>query len=540
VAILAGLATRMPSIAQDATPEAPAEGAATAIAGTPEALSTIPPEITQYATDWPTPQGNLSNQRAAQNSSINASNVAQLEVAWTFPIAATGGYGGMTCTPIVAGDAIYVQDQNSNVFAINRESGEAIWETRYEVPTIGPNGVAIGYGMIFGSNGDGREVFALDAATGQEVWRTMLTGNVREGIDMAPTVYGGMVLISTVPGNSQDFYQGGARGVLYALDVTTGQIVWQFYTVGADLWGNPSINSGGGSWYPPAIDDQGNSYWDIANPAPFLEVEADGTPVPLGSTYDDALYTDCLVSLEPDGSLRWFYQAKPHDIFDHDLQQSPVLATVDNNGQPYTVALASGKLGKVIAVETTTGLRVWETKVGEYNSWADSQWVPPGQTVIVAPGVSGGVESPLAYADGTVYVAILNLPTGFSDQGLDLSTVAFNEATGQLTALDVFDGSVKWDVHLPAGNVSGATVANDVVFAGALDGIVRAYATADGSLLWSFDTAIGLNAPFAVAGDLLVVPAAGTRLVSEDYAPEASPVAASDAGPALIGFRVRT
>jgi outer membrane protein assembly factor BamB len=524
----AGLAPRLGSSAQDATP-----------AASPTApLPTMPPEITEYANDWPTPQGNLKNQRAASNSSIDSSSVTSLDVAWTFPIKATSGYGGMTCTPIIAGDTVYVQDMLSNVFAIKRDTGELVWEADYNSSCEGPNGVALGYGMIYGSTGDAREVFALDAATGKEVWKTLLSGNTREGIDMAPNVYGGMVLISTVPGNSQAFYDGGARGTLFGLDAATGEILWQFATVDENLWGNPSINSGGGSWYPPAIDDDGNLYWDIANPAPFQPVEVDGTPITLGSTFDDALYTDCLVSLEPDGTLRWYYAANPHDIFDHDLQQSPVLATIDNNGSPYTVALSSGKLGKVIAVETTTGHMIWTAKVGEHTQWDDAQWIPPGQSVTVAPGVAGGVESPIAYADGTVYVPILNLPVTFNDKGLDASTLSFNDATGELTALDVMDGSVKWDVKLPAGNVSAATVSNDVVFAGALDGIVRAYSTNDGTLLWSYDTGVGLNAPFAVAGDLLVVPAAGAKLVSKSYAPEATPVATSDAGAALIGFKV--
>jgi outer membrane protein assembly factor BamB len=444
----------------------------------------------------------------------------------------------MTCTPIIAGDAIYVQDMLSNVFAINRNTGEVIWETDYNASCEGPNGVAIGYGMIYGATGDNREVFALDAATGKEVWRTLISGNSREGIDMAPAVFGGMVLISTVPGNSKAFYEGGARGVLFGLDATNGDILWQFYTVEADLWGNPSINSGGGSWYPPAVDDAGNLYWDIANPAPFLETDVQGTPITLGSTFDDALYTDCLVSLEPNGTLRWYYSTNPHDIFDHDLQQSPVIVKVDNNGNPYTAALASGKLGKVISVETSTGHMIWTVKVGKHNQWDDAQWVPPGEGVTVEPGAAGGVESPIAYADGVVYVPVLNLPMTFTSTGLDVSTVSFNDATGQLTALNVEDGSVKWDVELPAGNVSAATVANDVVFAGALDGIVRAYATSDGSLLWSYDTGVGLNAPFAVAGDLLVVPAAGAKLVSNDYVSEATPVATSNAGPALIAFKV--
>ena len=536
---LAALGTGISALAQDATPP-PAVTGSTPEAS-PTALPMVPPELDQYADDWPAAQGNIANHRAASNPKINASNVSSLEVAWSFPVKATSGSGGMTCTPIIADKNVYVQDMLSNVFALDRDTGKVVWEKDYNATSEGPNGVTIGYGMIFGSTGDNREVFALDAATGEEKWRTILSGNTRDGIDMAPAVYNGVVYISTVPGNSKAFYDGGARGVLFGLDASSGQILWQFYTTDADLWGNPSVNSGGGSWYPPAIDEQGNLYWDIANPAPFQATQIDGTPVVNGSSFPGQNnFSDCMVALEPNRKMRWFYQANPHDIFDHDLQQSPVLVTVDNNGNPYTVLLGSGKLGKVIAIEATTGQMVWTTKVGEHNAWDDSQWVPPGQSVTVLPGAAGGVESPIAYADGTVFVPVLNLPVNFTSEGLDASKgVSFNNATGQLTALNIFDGTVKWDVKMPAGNVSGATVSNDVVFAGALDGIVRAYATGDGSLLASFQTDAGLNAPFAVAGDLLVVPSAGAKLVSDTYAPESTPVAGTVTGPAVIGYKLK-
>lgn len=535
---LAALGTGISAMAQNATPP-PAQGGTTP-APSPVALPMVPPELDQYADDWPAAQGNIANHRAASNPKINASNVGSLEVAWSFPIKASGAYGGMTCTPIIAGKNVYVQDMLSNVFALDRDSGKVVWEKDYNASTEGPNGVTIGYGMIFGSTGDNREVFALDAATGEEKWRTILSGNTRDGIDMAPAVYNGVVYISTVPGNSKAFYDGGARGVLFGLDAASGQILWQFYTTDADLWGNPSVNSGGGSWYPPAIDEKGNLYWDIANPAPFQPTQIDGTPAPNGSTREGPnLYTDCLVALAPDGSLTWYYAANPHDIFDHDLQQSPVLVTVENDGNPYTALLSSGKLGEVIAVESTTGNMVWTTKVGEHNAWDESQWVPPGKTVTVLPGVAGGVESPIAYADGTVFVPILNLPAGFSSYGLDASSVSFNDASGELVALNVADGTVKWDVKIPAGSVSGATVSDDLVFAGALDGIVRAYTVKDGSLVWSFQTGAGLNSPFAIAGDLLIVPSAGAKLTSKDYKPEATPVTGDVSGPAVIAFKLK-
>jgi outer membrane protein assembly factor BamB len=543
-AVLAGFGMKGISFAQDAATPQAAGGSGTPGAATPvpdyTTLPAIPPELAKYENDWPAPHANLSNTRAAKKSSIDSSTVANLEVAWTFPIKAVSGYGGTTCLPIIAGNRVYIQDQTSNVFSIDQGTGEQIWAKNYDTPTEGPNGLALGYGQLYGSTGDGRHVFALDVETGKEVWNVELSGNAREGIDMAPQVYGGLVYISTVPGNSQEFYDGGARGVLYALDATSGQVIWQFYTVDNDLWGEPTVNSGGGSWYPPAIDSKGNTYWDVANPAPFQVNEIDGTPITLGSTFDDGLYSDCLVKLSPRGEMQWFYAANRHDIFDHDLQQSPVLVTVENDGQPYTVAVSSGKLGRVIAIEVERGLSVWTSDVGKHTPWNNAQWVPPGQTVTVEPGVLGGVEGPIAYADGTVFVPVLNSPANYTDQGLDTSSLDFSSATGQMTALNIFDGTVKWNADMAAGNVSGTVVANDVVFAGGLDGIVRAYKTDDGSVLWSYDTGVGLNAPFAVAGDMLVVPAAGLKLVPQDYKPEVTPVAVGDSGPAIIGFKLKS
>src|SRR6266540_144864 len=96
----------------------------------------VPTELTQYASDWPAPQGNLAGTRAAANSAITAANVGTLQVAWRLPITASGAYGGMTATPLVAGDTVYLQDMASNVFALDRTSGTVKWEKDYDVPSI--------------------------------------------------------------------------------------------------------------------------------------------------------------------------------------------------------------------------------------------------------------------------------------------------------------------------------------------------------------------------------------------------------------------
>jgi outer membrane protein assembly factor BamB len=498
---------------------------------TPNALGpAVPPELTQYAADWPAPMGNLAGTRATTNAAITAANVAQLQVAWRFPIAATSGYGGMSATPLIVGDTVYVQDMQSNVFALDRNDGTVQWEHRYDTTSIGPNGLAIGYGLLYGTIGDTAEVFALRADTGTEVWRIRLSHHGGEGVDMAPTVYDNTVYVSTVPGNSTSFYGGGRKGILYALDAPTGTVLWQFDTTTDNLWGNPRLNNGGGLWYPLSVDEAGNLYFGTGNPGPIPGVVAFGTPYPNGSSRPGPNdYTNSLVSLDSrTGAIRWFHNAKPHDLFDLDFQLTPILATLPINGTPTKVAIGGGKAGTVIAFNADTGDVLWEATVGQHQN-DELQTIPPGQTVEVLPGPLGGVETPMAYADGTVFVPVVNLPLGYKATEIDFASLDITQGTGELVALDAVDGSVKWQVDLPAMNVGAATVANDVVFTATLDGVFRAYTTASGEPIWSFQAGAGINAPPAVAGGLVLVAAAGPLIASA-----APPAAAIPGGPAEV------
>jgi glucose dehydrogenase len=498
---------------------------------TPNALGpAAPPELTQFAADWPAPMGNLAGSRAAANAAITAANVAQLEVAWRFPIAAVTAYGGMSATPLIVGNTVYVQDMASNVFALARNDGTVRWERRYETTSIGPNGLAIGYGLVYGTIGDTAEVFALTADTGAEVWRIRLSNHGGEGVDIAPTVYDNTVYVSTVPGNSTSFYGGGRKGILYALDAQTGSVLWQFDTTADNLWGNPRVNNGGGLWYPLSVDEAGNLYFGTGNPGPVPGVVAFGTPYPNGSSRPGPNdYTNSLVSLDSKtGAIRWYHNAKPHDLFDLDFQLTPILTTLPMNGTPTKVAIGGGKTGTVIAFNADNGEVLWETKVGKHQN-DELQTIPPGQTVEVLPGPLGGVETPMAYADGIVFVPVVNLPLGYKDTEIDFANLDITQGTGELVALNAADGSIKWQVDLPAMNVGAATVANDVVFTATLDGVFRAYAAETGEPVWTYQAGAGINAPPAVAGDLVVVAAAGPLI-----APSAPPVVATPGGPAVI------
>lgn len=478
---------------------------------TPNALGpAVPPELTADAEDWPAPHGNLVAHRAAAASPITAATVAQLQVAWRFPLTAIGGYGAVTAIPLVVGDTVYLQDMESNVFALDRDSGAVIWRHDYGIPTAGPNGVAVGYGLVFGSTGVILEAFALDAATGDEVWRVRLSANHGEFIFMQPTVYDNVVYLATSP----SAYIGGTRGILFALDAQNGAVLWQWDTTVDNLWGSARLNAGGGVWYPPSVDAAGNIYFGAGNPAPWPEM---GISEEESTRPGPNLYTSSMVSLDPaTGSLRWYVQAKPHDPIDHDFQHTPVLATVAIAGQPTDLAIGAGKTGTVIAAHADTGEVIWKTSVGEHNALGDGSSLPaPSATpVVVLPSPYGGVLTPVAFAQETVYVPVINLPFTYSETVAEVDLAA---ATGEMVALNAVDGAVRWRTPVDTFFAAGATVANDIVFGAGLDGIVRGFDTATGDEIWSYQAGAGINAPPAIAGDLLLVPAGGpfiSRLAS--------------------------
>jgi glucose dehydrogenase len=482
------------------------------VAVTPVSLGpAIPPEMEQFKNDWPAPGGNLAATRDAAGSTIDSTNVGELEVAWSFTIEATAGWGGMTATPLVLGHTIYVQDMLSNVFALDGATGVVKWEHRYEIPSAGPNGLAAGYGALFGSIGDTSEVFALDSSTGEELWRVRLSNNPGEGIDIAPIVYDSVVYVSTIPGNTSGYYRGGLKGILYALDASNGSTLWQWDTTTDNLWGNPRVNGGGGVWYPPSFDDQGNIYFGVGNASPW----PGNSEFPNGSSRPgDNDYTSSIVSLDPKtGALRWHHNAKPHDLFDLDFQNTPVLVQTEIGGEQVSLAIGSGKTGTVVAANAETGEIVWQSSVGKHQN-DELQEIPVGEEIEVFPGILGGVETPIAYTAGTVFVPVVNLSTSFTSTGNVNGSLDLTTGTGELVALDVMDGTVKWKVDLPQANFGGATVANDVVFTSGIDGLFRAYDTNTGDLLWSYQATAGFNASPAIAGDMVIVAAAGPLIPS--------------------------
>src|SRR6476620_985903 len=428
-------------------------------------------------------------------SPINSGNVAELEEIWSNPINGTGVYGSYASTPVIAGGVIYSQDLESNVQAIDLESGDVLWTKKYESPSHGPNGLAVADGHVYGATAS--EAFALDQETGKDVWQVELGG----AIDMAPGVDDGKVYISTVPETPAAEYEAGEVGTLWVMDGKSGKKLWHWDTVPKSLWGKPKVNSGGGLWYPPSFDSKGFVYAGTGNPAPLPGAKGE----PFGSSRPGPnLYADSLVKLDPKtGKLVWYYQETPHNIYDWDFQNSPIITKAGGK----EVAVGSGKSGFVVAVDVKTGKPVWRTSVGKHNGHDEDNMlamrgeynkIKPGE---VFPGSLGGAVA-LAASDGRrIYVPVGNHSATLINGE---ETSEESAATGEVVALDLATGKIVWQAELPQPADGSLLVSNDVVFATSADGVIHALDSAKGGEVWQAALPSGTNAGVMISGDTLV------------------------------------
>ena len=464
----------------------------------------VPSEMVKYADQWPAANKDYSNTRATYNSIINSQNVSTLGVAWTFPLTGFSEWGAAATNPLILNNTVYFQDLKSNVFAIDLATGKLLWEKEYNLDSFGPNGPAVGWDKLFVTKGH-YEVAALNLEDGNELWSARLSDKSNMGIDIQLTAYNNMVYLSTVPGTTNaDFYTGGGHGVIHALEQNTGKVVWKFNTVDSeDIWGNPAVNSGGGAWYPPAIDvTTGITYWGTGNPAPVPGTEE----FPNGSSRPGPnLCSDSMLALDSNtGKLLWYNQVKPHDLFDLDFQCSPILTTATINDRQTDIVIGSGKLGKVYAFDRKSGEIYWQTPVGQHQNDELTE-LPPGTTTVL-PGPEGGVLTPMACANDILYVPVINESGDFTPTGFTESNDESDHGTGELVAIDISTGESIWSKSFNSMAVGAATVVNDLVFTSTLDGMIYALDNKTGEEIWSYQSPGGINGWPAVAGDFIIFP----------------------------------
>jgi alcohol dehydrogenase (cytochrome c) len=470
---------------------------------------TAPAATGRPAAGWTQPDADLASTRYVA-SAITSADVSRLGVAWTVPLTmnTTHTDGAYAATPVIVNGVVYVQDLDSNVYAISLATGKVVWTHDYNSPNGGPDGVNVAGGVVYAATAGA--AVALDAATGAQLWSRTLIGNAHEGIAMAPGYNDGTVYVSTVPANVRTVYGAGGQGILWALNAKTGAPEWS-WNQDQNLWGNPGVNSGAGLWYEPSFDAQGNIYMGIANPAPIFGTKG----YPLGSSRPGPdLYTDSVVKLSPAGKLLWYYQLTPHDLYDWDLQNPPVLT--DANGRP--VVIDGGKAGIMIELDAQTGKLLWQRPVGGHNGHENDGRLTEHATrtspdplpakYCLEPSLYGGMLTQLASNGSTTFAAVNDFalaasPTGFTGS-IASQSQAFYKAVGEMVAVNQDTGAVIWDTPLPSSPFGAATVTNDVVFTTTFKGYLYALDAATGAILFKTPMSAATNAPVAVDGDYVI------------------------------------
>ncbi len=467
------------------------------------------PKAVRPAGSWLYPNGDLSNTRDAAGSTITAANVSGLQQAWTFKLTGAAvqpapGFGSLAAAPIVTNGLVYLQDLDENVYALALATGKLKWEYQVNSPEKsgpGPDGVAVANGVVYGDTSS--TVFALNARTGKTIWVDKHLLRSGEGaFEIQPQVTGGRVYLASAYG------VGPGGGTAFALNAATGGLLWRFSTILAADRGVRTVGAGsGGAWETPLVGSDGSVTFGIGNP---YQSAASAIADPSAQ-----LYTDSDVNLDAaTGKLRWYYQGVSNDFMDHDMQASPIAATV--NGRP--AIIGSGKMGVVYAMNATTGRLIWKTPVGEH-SRSDGYPLEALQHKLtlkapytILPGSLGGVLTNMALAGTSVYVATVDLPFTLAKLSYPLGAPV-GQGTGEVEALNLATGRVEWDTKVPAMPLGATTVSNDLVFTTLYNGVLIALNRDTGAIVYRHRLPAAANSPIAVAGNAVLVPAGGPSIL---------------------------
>ncbi len=467
---------------------------------------------------WPYSNADLANTRVAPDSTISSANVSKLKPAWAFKLtgpAATsvGGSGSLAANPIVQRGVVYLQDLESNVYALALASGRLEWEYRCDAPERsgpGPNGVAVSDGSVYAETPTA--VFALNAATGRPIWvNTHLLSSGQGTFGIQPQVADGRVYLASQYGI------GPGGGVLIALNASTGALVWRFNTVLGPAPGVQSLGLGsGGAWETPLVSSDGSVTYGIGNPYQ--------TPASAVAHPSAQLYTDSDVNLDAaTGKLRWYYQGLPNDFKDYDMQASPISAS---SGR-VPVVIGGGKMGYVYEMNADTGKLIWKTPVGEHNGHDNDSLDALNHTIrltapyTILPGSLGGVLTNMALAGDSIYVVTLDLPLTYTSLNEPAPTKPAGAAGGEVEALNLATGKVQWDRKVATVPLGAATVSKDLVFTTLYNGTLLAFNRHTGTTVYQRRLPTTTNSPIAIAGDTVLVPAGG--LTGKPKAPSLNP-----------------
>jgi alcohol dehydrogenase (cytochrome c) len=502
--------------------------------------------------NWLNYSGGFMSQRFSPLTQITPENVKNLELQWVFQARSLEKF---EATALVVDGVMYTVQAPNDLVALDAVTGRTFWVYSYRpAATARPccgrinRGVAILGDTLFMGTIDGHLV-AVDAKTGRLLWDTAVAKpEAGYALTVAPLVVKDKVIVGTAGG------EYGIRGFLAAYDARTGAETWRFYTIpgpgepGHDTWGGESWRHGGGSiWVTGSYDPDLNlTYWGIGNAGP----DWNGDPRP-----GDNLYTSSVVALDADtGKLKWHYQFSPHDEFDYDAVQIPVLADLRWQGSPRKVMLFANRNGFFYVLDRSTGKFLLGKPFVRVN-WAEGfdangrpnrvpGMVPTEQGTLIYPGNQGGTNwynPSFSPRTGLFYVPTwVNYSSMYFKQrvefvegrlfggGIPRNTVPREittpnnvyrteaEGYGAVRAIDPQTGERKWEFKMTDLTDAGIlTTASDLLFSGGREGYFFALDARNGAPLWRANVGGAVASgpmTYSVGGRQYVAIAAGNAL----------------------------
>jgi len=493
-------------------------------------------------TRWLTYSGDYSGRRHSPLTQITPENVRRLTAQWTFQAETMALSRGFEATPLAVDGVLYVTGSNNYAWALDGRTGRPFWKYRRELPNNLTYGASAPVNRGFGILGDrlfmvtlDAHLLAMDSRTGQVVWDTVLDDyRVGYSATLAPLIVRDKVIVGISGG------EYATRGFIDAYDPQTGKRVWRFYTVpgagapGSETW--PNIDAmkrgGGGAWMTGSYDPELNLiYWGTGNPNP----DYDGS-----GRKGDNLYTCSLLALDPDtGSLKWYYQATPHDIHDWDANQVPVLGDLTIGGQPRKVVMLANRNGFFYVLDRVTGTlllgkpfgeQTWAREIGAdgrpivLNETGTKECIPDahGSTNFMPPSYDPrrGLFFVNTRETCAAYVPVKQeIKPGLASTGGGVRRVNDRNTYGALRAIDPRTGERKWEFRYPSPTLAGVmSTASGVVFAGDNEGNFTAFDAQHGKPLWHYPTGSSIwgaaSMTYMLDGRQHVLIAAGNTLVA--------------------------
>jgi len=504
--------------------------------------------------NWLTYSGNYNGQRHSPLSQITPENVKNLELQWIYQARSLEKF---EATPIVVDGIMYTVEAPNNILALDAATGRVFWNYNYTpAQTARPccgrvnRGLGILGDTLFMATIDAR-LIAVDAKNGRPLWNVAVAKpESGYAMTLAPLVIKDKVIVGTAGG------EYGIRGFIAAYDAKTGKEAWRFYTIpgpgepGYETWppNSDAWQHGGASvWVTGTYDPDLNlTYWGIGNPGPDWNGD---------ERAGDNLYSCSVVALDVDtGKLKWHYQFSPHDEFDYDSTQVPVLVDTQWQGSPRKVMLFANRNGFFYALDRATGQFLLGKPFVEVN-WAtgfDAKGRPqrvPGMTpsaqgTFILPGNQGGtnwynpsyspktglfyiptwanysslyVKQPVEYQEGRNFGGGTARPTTPTGLRTPISNYAKEEeGYGAIRALDPHTGEMKWQFKMTDVTDAGVmTTGSNLLFSGGREGYFYALDARDGKLLWKFPVGgrvISGPMTYSLSGKQYVEVAAGNSI----------------------------